>query len=51
MHAIKKEVHAENFNDTPLICVMDGAKYLWDYFQAIFKEIKNKILILDIIHV
>ena len=51
MHEIKRAVHAENFDETPLICVMDGAKALWTCFQEAFKDIKNKTLILDIIHV
>jgi hypothetical protein len=38
MHEIKRAVHAENFDETPLICVMDGAKALWTCFQEVFKE-------------
>ncbi len=30
---------------------MDGAKSLWTAFQDMFKDIKNKVMILDIIHV
>ena len=30
---------------------MDGAPYLWKLFKKLYKEIKNKVLILDIIHV
>jgi len=51
MEEIKKEVKNENFNTKPLICVMDGAKYIWDILSDVFKDIKNKVLILDIIHV
>ena len=51
MHEIKRAVHAENFDETPLIGVMDGAKALWTCFQEVFKDMKNKLLILAIIHV
>jgi hypothetical protein len=51
MEEIKEEVKNTNFNETPLICVMDGAKHLWDLFEKVFREIKNVVLILDIIHV
>lgn len=51
MEEIKKEVENENFDTKPLICVMDGAKCLWKIFSQVFKDIKNKVLILDIIHV
>jgi len=51
MEEIKEEVKDENFAHSPLVCVMDGAKYLWRIFGEVFKEIKNKALILDIIHV
>jgi len=30
---------------------MDGAQSLWNAFQEVFKDIKNKVMILDIIHV
>jgi len=50
MAEIKKEVENENFDTNPLICVMDGAKCLWKIFSDVFKDIKNKVLILDIIH-
>jgi len=51
MEEIHEEVKDENFNNTPLVCVMDGALYLWALFKDIFKDIENKVLILDIIHV
>jgi hypothetical protein len=51
MEEIHEEVKYENFNDKPLVCVMDGALYLWTLFKDVFKEIENKVLILDIIHV
>lgn len=50
MQDIKQEVAGQNFAVTPLICVMDGATCLWDYFQKVFKSMKNNVLILDIIH-
>jgi hypothetical protein len=51
MHEIKQEIEDQSFAQTPLICVMDGAKCLWTYVEDVFKAIKNKVLILDIIHV
>jgi len=51
MEEIYEEVKDENFNDEPLVCVMDGALSLWNLFKDVFKNIKNKVLILDIIHV
>jgi hypothetical protein len=51
MGEIKRAVQAEHVDDTPLICVMDGAKALWTAFQDMFKDIKHKVMILDIIHV
>jgi len=51
MEEIHKEVSSENFSDKPLVCVMDGALHLWNTFEKVFKNISNKILILDIIHV
>ena len=42
MREIKREVQAEHCDDTPLICVMDGAQSLWNAFQEVFKDIKNK---------
>jgi len=51
MKEIKEEIKDDNFEHNPLVCIMDGAKYLWKIFGEVFKEIKNKVLILDIIHV
>jgi hypothetical protein len=51
MHDIKQEIEGQSFAEAPLICVMDGAKCLWTYVEDVFKNIKNKVLILDIIHV
>ncbi len=51
MEEIKEQIKGEKFIINPLVCVMDGAPYLWKIFKDIYKEIKNKVLILDIIHV
>lgn len=52
MEEIKKEVETDTFTPSnPLVCVMDGAKGLWSIFANVFGSIKNKVLILDIIHV
>jgi hypothetical protein len=51
MNDMKREIEDQSFAETPLICVMDGAKCLWTYVQDVFKNIQNKVLILDIIHV
>ena len=51
MEEIYEEIKDENFNDEPLVCVMDGALTLWSLFKVVFKNIENKVLILDIIHV
>ena len=51
MEEIKEEIKGEDFSINPLVCVMDGAPYLWKLFKYLYKEIKNKVLILDIIHV
>ncbi len=51
MEEIYEEVKNEEFNNKPLVCVMDGALSLWALFKNVFEDINNKILILDIIHV
>ena len=51
MEEIYKEVKNGDFRDEPLICVMDGALILWSLFKDVFKNIENKVLVLDIIHV
>jgi len=51
MEEIYEDVKNENFNNKPLVCVMDGALCLWALFKKVFKDINNKIFILDIIHV
>ncbi len=51
MEEIYEEIKDENFNDEPLVCVMDGALTLWSLFKVVFKNIENKVLILEIIHV
>ena len=51
MEEIHEEVKDESFRDKPLVCVMDGALHLWNLFKDVFKNIKNKVFVLDIIHV
>jgi hypothetical protein len=51
MEEIHAEVIDEDHSNNPLVCVMDGALHLWNMFDDVFKDIKNKVLILDIIHV
>lgn len=51
MEEIHEEVKDESFSDKPLVCVMDGALHLWTLFRDVFKDIKNKVFVLDIIHV
>jgi hypothetical protein len=51
MEEIHEEVKDEDFSNKPLVCVMDGALHLWNLFKVVFKDIGNKVLILDIIHV
>ena len=51
MEEIKAEIKDKSFDSEPLICVMDGAKSIWNIFKDVFAQIKNKVLILDIIHV
>jgi len=51
MEEIKQSLEKKDFSKNPLICVMDGARSLWKVFQEVFKEIENKVFILDIIHV
>ena len=51
MRDIKRAVQAEHGDDTPLLGVMDGAQSFWNAFQEVFQDIKNKVMILDIMHV
>jgi hypothetical protein len=51
MRDIKRAVPAEHCDDTPLMGVMEGAQSLGNAFQEVCKDIKNKVMILDIIHV
>lgn len=51
MEEIHELVKDGNHNDWPLVCVMDGALYLWALFKDVFKDIENKVPVLDIIHV
>ena len=51
MEEIHELVKDGNHNDWPLVYVMDGALYLWALFKDVFKDIENKVPVLDIIHV
>jgi len=51
MKEIYEEVKGKDFSDRPLLCLMDGAPYLWSYVKTVFRDISNKVYILDIIHV
>lgn len=51
MGEIYEEIRNNDFSKTPLLCLMDGSPYLWDYLKTVFSEITNKVCILDIIHV
>lgn len=50
MEEIKTEIRNQNFDESPLIVVMDGALCLWKLAKSVFQDIKSKVLILDIIH-
>jgi signal recognition particle subunit SEC65 len=51
MNEICEEVRNEDFSETPLLCLMDGSAYLWKQLRTVFRDIENKVCILDIIHV
>lgn len=52
MNEIKQEMSDQSFSpQRPLVCILDGALYLWTLLGIVFKNVKNKVLILDIIHV
>ncbi len=51
MEEIYDEIKNEDFINKPLLCLMDGSLYLWDQLKTVFKDISNKVCILDIIHV
>jgi len=51
MNEIYEEVKNEDFSENPLLCLMDGSQYLWSQLKSVFKDIENKVYILDIIHV
>ncbi|MDM8544818.1 hypothetical protein QUF90_27440 [Desulfococcaceae bacterium HSG9] len=51
MEEIYDEIKNENFISKPLLCLMDGSLCLWDQLKTVFKDISNKVCILDIIHV
>jgi hypothetical protein len=51
MEEIFEEIKEENFDNAPLLCLIDGAKSLVSSLGAAFRLIRNKVIILDIIHV
>lgn len=52
MNEIKQEMTDQSFSpQRPLVCILDGALYLWTLLAIVFKDVKDKVLILDIIHV
>ncbi len=51
MGVFYQRIQDKEFTITPLICLIDGAKSLINAFKDEFKEIANKAIILDIIHV
>jgi len=51
MEEIYEEIKNEDFIEKPLLCLMDGSLYLWNQLKTVFKDISNKVSILDIIHV
>ncbi|MFQ5981709.1 MAG: ISKra4 family transposase [Candidatus Heimdallarchaeota archaeon] len=51
MREIYEEVKDENFDEHPLLCLIDGAKSLLSAVWDVFRPIENKVIILDIIHV
>jgi len=51
MKEIYEALWDDDFSKTPLLCLMDGSPYLWAQLKTVFKDITNKVYILDIIHV
>ena len=51
MQEIFEEIKDENFDEHPLLCLIDGAKSLLSSLGDAFRLIRNKVIILDIIHV
>ena len=51
MEEIFEEIKEENFDNAPLLCLIDGAQSLVSSLGAAFRRIRNKVIILDIIHV
>ena len=51
MGEIYQEIKEENFEAHPLLCLIDGAKSLFSALGEVFRAIRNKVIILDIIHV
>ena len=51
MKEIYEEIKDEDFTTRPLLCLLDGAKSLLSALKDGFRHIRNKVIILDIIHV
>jgi len=51
MEEIYEEIKNESFIEKPLLCLLDGSLCLWNQLKTVFKDIPNKVYILDIIHV
>ena len=51
MRAFYERIQHKDFTLIPLLCLIDGAKSLISAFKDEFKEVSNKVMILDIIHV
>ena len=51
MEEIHESIQEKDYSKKPLICIMDGALFLWKILKEVFGDISNKVLILDIIHV
>ena len=51
MQEIFEEIKDETFDKHPLLCLIDGAKSLLSPLGDAFRSIRNKVIILDIIHV
>ena len=51
MKEIYEEIKDEDFTTHPLLCLLDGAKSLLSALKDGFRHIRNKVIILDIIHV
>ena len=51
MKEIYEEIKDEDFTTHPLLCLLDGANSLLSALTDVLRPIRNKVIILDIIHV